>query len=202
MKELSSYITEKLNINDVNLDSLPEKLKRKYNLVYNHKTNKYDCNGSIRIDDDLIKNGYFICDFGVVKGSFDCSEFNTLTSLEGAPKEVDGYFLCNRCNNLKSLKGAPEKVGGFFNCEYCKNLESLEGAPEKVENFSCMNCENLKSLKGAPEKVGGYFCCRGCKNLKTLEGAPKEVGGNFKCSDCPQLTDYDIDTKIGGKLIK
>jgi hypothetical protein len=39
---------------------------------------------------------------------------NNLTSLKGAPKEVDGDFYCHQMLSLVSLDGAPEKIGGTF----------------------------------------------------------------------------------------
>ena len=124
----------------------------------------------------------------IVYGNFWCWGCNNLTSLEGAPKEVDGWFDCSKCENLKSLVGAPEKVGGYFNCSCCENLKSLEGAPKEVGGwFDCSECENLTSLEGAPEKVGGRFECSWCKNLVSLEGAPKKVGEYFDCSWCFNL---------------
>ena len=40
-----------------------------------------------------------------------------ITSLEGAPKTINGDFDCFN-NKLTSLKGAPTKVNGHF---YCRN---------------------------------------------------------------------------------
>ena len=53
--------------------------------------------------------------FGKVSGDFYC-ENNNLTSLEGAPQEVDLDFNC-RYNSLTSLEGAPQVVGGDFICD-------------------------------------------------------------------------------------
>ena len=74
--------------------------------------------------------------FGVVKGTFNCSG-NRLTSLRGCPREVRlGNFLCNH-NQLTSLEGVPKKVEKIFDCSNNK-LTSLEGAPKEVRwNFDC-----------------------------------------------------------------
>ena len=96
----------------------------------------------------------------IVKGNFNCSWCENLTSLEGAPKEVGGDFSCWTCKNLTSLKGAPEEVGRYFNCSWCENLTSLEGAPKEVGgDFSCWACKNLTSAKGLPAKIGGKIEC-------------------------------------------
>lgn len=52
--------------------------------------------------------------FGVVERNFIC-EYNSLTSLEGAPQKVGGDFYCGH-NSLTSLEGAPQEVGGDFYC--------------------------------------------------------------------------------------
>lgn len=111
-------------------------------------------------------------------GAFDVSALG-LTSLVGAPKEVDTNFYCCE-NQLKSLEGAPKKVGGDFSC-YNNQLKSLEGAPKEVSgDFYCYD-NQLTSLEGAPEKVGREFNCS-VNKLKSLKGAPKEVGRDFSCS--------------------
>ena len=65
--------------------------------------------------------------FGVVRGCFNC-EKNLLTSLVGAPEEVEEYFECSG-NHLTSLEGAPRKVGMRFWCHKntvsCNTLESI-----------------------------------------------------------------------------
>jgi hypothetical protein len=140
--------------------------------------------------------------WGKVSRSFNCDGCYSLTSLEGAPKFVEGDFGCYGCDSLKTLEGAPEKVSRSFNCGDCYSLKTLEGAPEKVGgHFSCNQCISLVSLKGAPEKIGGSFYCNNCKSLKTLEGAPKEMGGDFECYGCDSLKSYDIDSNINGRFL-
>jgi hypothetical protein len=92
--------------------------------------------------------------FGKVSGNFYC-QWNSLTSLEGAPEDVGLTFYCSH-NNLTSLEGAPQKVGGNFWCND-NSLTSLEGAPlEAKMNFECEN-NPLQTLLGAPQKIGGHF---------------------------------------------
>ena len=185
MRTLKDTILEKLSIDNINFDTLDENLIKKYKLVYNQKTGCYDCEGNINIKDDLIEDGHFICDFGIVKGSFDCSVCVSLETLEGAPKEVGKHFDCSSCSSLKTLKGAPIKVRGSFYCDHSNNLKTLEGAPKEVGgDFVCSYCNSLESLEGAPEEVGKDFYCRECKKLRTIKNG------------------YDIDTKIGGSFIK
>ena len=115
--------------------------------------------------------------FGRVTGSFYCSQ-NSLTTLEGAPKEVGGHFYCNN-NKLTTLEGAPQAVVGNFSCSH-NNLTTLEGAPEEVGGDFFCNHNQLTTLVGAPQAVGGDFYCYN-NNLTTLEGAPIEVGNHFDC---------------------
>lgn len=46
-----------------------------------------------------------------VSGDFDISR-NSLTSLEGCPKEVIGSFYASNSDNLKSLEYLPKHIGG------------------------------------------------------------------------------------------
>ena len=61
---------------------------------------------------------------------FDCASMY-LTSLEGAPKKINGYFNCDD-NKLKSLDGAPSEVNGGFRASNNK-LTSLEGIHKIVK---------------------------------------------------------------------
>ena len=73
---------------------------------------------------------------------------------------IKNDFSCPNCNSLTSLEGAPKEVGGDFICSICTSLTSLEGAPQKVgRDFDCSGCTSLTSLEGAPKEVGGYFYC-------------------------------------------
>jgi hypothetical protein len=113
--------------------------------------------------------------FGKVSGIFFCS-YNQLTSLEGAPQEVEGSFSCVS-NKLTSLEGAPRRVGGDFSCSN-NWVTSLEGAPQEAEGHFFCSGNKLTSLEGAPQKVRGSFHCSQNK-LTSLEGSPQEVERNF-----------------------
>jgi hypothetical protein len=216
MKSLKEYLMEAITADDpVNEETL-----KSYNLVYNDRTGRYDCDGDVKVKGDLYnpKTGTFKIKFGVVKGNFmcyglsdlrlyslegapeevggnfDCSD-NRLTSLEGAPEKVGGNFQC-ASNNIKTLKGGPKEVGGGFGCAM-NRLTSLEGAPEKVGGgFNC-NYNKLVSLEGAPEEVGDGFCCWR-NNLTSLEGAPKKVGGDFECYSNKLTTLEGAPEEVGG----
>ena len=96
--------------------------------------------------------------FNKVRGNFWCHS-NSLTTLEGAPKEVGGFFTCND-NKLTTLLGGPNDVGGSFNCSN-NELTTLEGAPYNASTTwgGYFNCDNNKlvSLLGAP-KVDLFSC--------------------------------------------
>ena len=158
-----TYINEKLTIQPVTKDrlskmreepSVDEKAKRfieENYLIWNPKTMCYDCEESVKVSKDIVAGGKLKIRFGTVSGEFYCN-YNELTSLEGAPKEVGGTFHCGN-NNLTTLEGAPQKVDDDFYCAY----------------------NELTSLEGAPQEVGGSFNCSR-NNLTTLEGAPNVVG--------------------------
>ena len=91
------------------------------------KDNVVDVRGQVKVKNKNIEsltNGAFR--FGVVSWDFWCTYCSKLTSLEGAPKEVEGDFYCTGCDKLTSLKGSPKRVGERFDCSYCKNLTSLK----------------------------------------------------------------------------
>jgi len=129
-------------------------------------------------------NGHFRCSGNYLTSlggapkevdGFDCSR-NKLTSLEGAPKEVNG-FSCS-FNYLTSLKGCPEKVNRLFACS-SNYLTSLEGAPKEVNGEFICSRNDLTSLKGAPKEVNGFSC--NYNNLTSLEGTPEKINGDFAC---------------------
>ena len=125
----------KLNIRDVKLiRRLPDELVEKYKLTLNLDTCRYDCDGNIKVESDLIKDGKLITDFGVVKGNFDCSR-NKLISLEGCPDKVGGNFYCDN-NELTSLKGCPTEIGGDIIMNQEERLKKLQNelAGKKIVN--------------------------------------------------------------------
>ena len=108
-------------------------------------------------------------------GNLYCSN-KKLTTLEGAPKKVNGDFDCTY-NKLTSLKGAPKEVNGCFDCSN-NDLVSLEGGPEKVEaEFTCFDNprlskkEIIKYSKKHPklEIDSDFGFCVGGKFQKTPE---------------------------------
>jgi hypothetical protein len=100
----------------------------------NPATGLVDVQGSFDCFNRKLKSLYKIR-FGTVTRDFDCVR-NKLTTLEGAPQQVESNFNCYN-NQLTDLVGAPETVEGDF---WCGNnqLTSLKGAPQTVEGgFSC-----------------------------------------------------------------
>ena len=206
------YINEKLAIQPVTKDRLSKIMKegpsvdentRKFikdnNLIWNLKTMSYDCDGDVKVSEDIVAGGKLKIRFGNIGGNFDCGN-NSLTTLEGAPQEVGGYFGCYD-NNLTTLEGAPQKVGGHFSCSH-NNLTTLEGAPQEVGgSFSCSS-NKLTALEGAPQEVGGMFDCSS-NNLTTLEGAPQKVGGDFICTGNTNLVlPKEIPSWVKGRIIR
>ena len=170
MKSLKEYINEglldRVKNKEVNHEILIEEfLKENYEIRGSYtikSTNKgfiVDVKGDVEVTNKSITaltNGLF--EFGEVSRHFNCTNCESLKTLEGAPEEV-WYFKCSNCNSLINLKGAPKEVGWSFECYSCKSLKSLEGAPKKVDrNFYCTGCKLLKSLEGAPKEVDAIYC--------------------------------------------
>lgn len=102
------------------------------------------------------------------------------TISENTPNEKwDVDFDCQH-NHLTSLKGAPKEVNNFW-CSY-NSLTSLVGAPRIVNgDFECLENWRLKSLDGIPEVIHGSFTCESkhITSLKDIHNQLKEVGKDF-----------------------
>ena len=191
MKSLKEYISEglldRVKNKEVNHDAVIEEfLKKNYRIKgsYTIKETKsgfvVDVKGDVKVKNKNIAsltNELF--EFGVVSGDFKCFDCSSLTSLEGAPREVGKEFNCNGCNSLRTLEGAPEKVIDYFDCSSCPSLTTLEGAPKEVGGLNCSHCESLISLEGTPQKIVYGFECVNCKSLRTLEGVPEKINACF-----------------------
>ena len=119
---------------------------------YNIKKYSINSDGSIDVDGSvLISNNPHLKQlplrFNKVSGLFNCSR-NSLTTLEGCPKEVGGYFNCGE-NQLTSLIGCPEVVGYGFDCWY-NEIDSLEGLSSRIGGNLILANNKITSLKGAP----------------------------------------------------
>lgn len=98
--------------------------------------------------------------------------------------EVNGDF--NLINSVSTLEGCPKIVNGYFSCSR-NNLESLEGAPETVANGFFCHHNNLKDLKYSPKIVKGDYSCHH-NNLKTLDDLNLDgIEGKIFAGDNPDL---------------
>lgn len=166
------------------------------------KIKDYTINNDLTVDVDgdvnlFSKNLTHIpIQFGAVKNFFIIN--NKLTSLVGAPFEVDGYFYCQN-NQLTSLKGAPQVVNGTFNCSHNK-LTSLEGSPREIAGIFDCSYNLLKSLEGGPDSVFGSYNCNN-NQLETLKLSHIHLlGESLNCSN-NQLTDLSgVPFMIEGTL--
>jgi len=123
---------------------------------------------------------------------------NNFSSLEGCTQDIGGSFNCSNQKgdqSLTSLKGGPKKIQGTYNCSD-NSINSLEGGPEYVgDKFRCYD-NNLTTLVGGPEEVGGNYYCNQ-NDLTTLEGFPKKFrGDNVDCSnnDIYSLEGLSVDS--------
>ena len=206
----SEYINEKLDIKPVTKGMLADirkvpqesekaaELIRLCNLKYNGITKRYD-GEVVKITDEYLVDGKFPFKFGEIKRTFDCSNCDTLETLEGAPLHTT-RFVCNDCPKLKTLEGAPQTVDGLFDCNHCINLESFIGAPKSVGNFLASST-NVKTLEGAPQRTDGFFDCSYSHSLETTKGAPQYVGGDFDLSKSEKLEKIeDCPSYIGSEF--
>ena len=120
------------------------------------------CKGDVTITNDDLVDNKLPFQFGEIGGSLFLNKCDSLVSLEGCPKKVNGSFHCQNCK-ITSLQYCPQEVKGNFFCQFCFNLTSLEGAPEIINGiFSIYGNTDLTSLEGAPKLVKSYFDCRDC----------------------------------------
>ena len=129
---------------------------------------------------------------------FDCSQ-NLLTDLMHLPSTIGGKLICS-FNQLKTLKGCPHTVGNDFDC-MANNLTSLEHGPANVLRpdgtyKGYYNCayNDITNLVGSPEKIGS-FNCKGNK-IVSLEGIPKVIYGYFDLNKNPGKFDRNEIVKM------
>ena len=111
-------------------------LKDNYKITgsYIIKDGVVDVKGDVKVKNreiESLTNGTFR--FGTVQGCFYCVRCTKLTSLKGAPENVNSDFYCSDCSNLTSLEGAPEEVGGDFYCNDCSSLKSIKGISPNIK---------------------------------------------------------------------
>ena len=180
MKNLKEYIIEGIFDIEDNINNIDESIKDQIKIFLK---DNFDEASSCKISDKPNKDGKY-----EVSNSKDMKVKNVkITSLTNGLfiwTNVGGNFDCSYCKSLTSLEGAPKEVGEDFYCYYCDSLTSLEGAPTEVKGyFDCSVCDSLISLKGAPKKVGGDFGCRDCGEQFTKEDIKKVsyVDGKIYC---------------------
>lgn len=122
---------------------------------------------------------------------------NQLTTLDGAPQQVDGDFHCDN-NRLHTLEGAPSTLGGYLYC-YNNHLISLKGAPAIINGDFWCNSNYLQTLSGGPKTVKGLFTCAH-NALLSLHGAPTDIGGDFDCSSNLLTSMLGSPYTIGGAI--
>ena len=177
MKDLYESI---LNDIDVTLTDSDVKVARV--LIQKYLEDNYSYRGNCTVSEKPNKDGLYevSSDSGIeVKNT----KITSFTNGSFVWTNVEGYFNCSNCNSLKTLEGAPKEVEGTFYCTGCKSLKTLEGAPEIVHHFDCSYCKSLKTLEGAPEIVRGNFYCSDCGKLFTKDYVKKisKINGYIYC---------------------
>ena len=176
MKNLKEYIVEGIFDIDDNIDNFDESIKDQ---IKRFLKDNFDGASFCKISDKPNADGkYEVSSTGNIR--VENEKITSLTNGIFIWVKVTGYFSCAFCKSLTSLEGAPKEVSEGFSCAFCESLISLEGAPEEVwGDFACSQCQSLQSLKGAPIYVHRDFTCAGCDSLTSLKGAPKKVGGEI-----------------------
>jgi hypothetical protein len=137
---------------------------------------------------------YQIRDDGSIDVDGDVDLYEKLEDLKQLPlifNEVKGYFKCDD-NSLTSLEGCPKEVSdGFFSCSWDK-LTSLEHSPKIIKgDFYCPGNEHLTSLEGLEDThISGELDIWGCSRLYSLKGFPKKFS-SFDCGQTPIEPIYD-----------
>ena len=180
----------------------------KNNLVYNPKTDRYDCKEGLYLTDTDIIDGHFPVKFGVINGNFICQDCKSLISLQGAPTKVKGDISYTGCTNLPNYKQL--RLQEYIQDKkliYNKKTKMYDCKEDLSFSYPCSN-EAIKSGKipikigkvngdfkyswfgekasfiNFPEEVIGNFELIGAKKITNLKGCPKKVGGDFIVSCC------------------
>ena len=143
------------NPEKIEIHKLCKKYKiQNYKIWFNEKTGKYTVNVSGPVDLSMQKLTQIPITFGVVNGFFDCS-LNNLTDLTNAPFRSGHGFSCKNQygNTLTSLKGAPKEVEYIFDCSNNDNLISYEYGPEIVGGTINLSYTNMTSLDNLPDNI-------------------------------------------------
>lgn len=149
MKTLTDFLNEGINskVDNPNRDEVVKWIDKNYKCLGLKISNNPNEDGlyevmatSVELKNKNISsltNGMFVW---IYTKFFSCSRCKNLTSLDGAPSEVDSDFYCYD-TAIKDLTGAPNVVGGDFNCSGCNSLVSLEGSPVYIGgDFDCSDC--------------------------------------------------------------
>jgi hypothetical protein len=99
-----------------------------------------------------------------VSGSFHVYDNQSLTSLEGGPKEVGKDYIADRCS-LTSLEGLPSKIGGRISLSR-NPLTSLQG----INKLKEMKGEIYLNNCPINSHILGVFFIKGCLGIN----APSE----------------------------
>jgi hypothetical protein len=93
-----------------------------------------------------------------INGDFICIFNPELRSLKGGPEKVTKMCKIFDCSNnsLKSLEGCPKIIEGKFKC-LNNTLPSLVGGPEICKGDFYCSTNWITSLEGCPKEIGGYF---------------------------------------------
>lgn len=195
MESLQNYIIEAMGGED------KQAIKETKNKIKEYLKKYYMGASYMKISKTPDANGKFIV----------TTAYITTKTLTDISSLTNGLFKFGPCEtleivnvrNLTSLEGAPQDVERDCKICLCTELKSLEGCPKNVGSFECSNT-GIISLEGGPTEVGGDYKVNDNNDLKTLKGAPKKVYRNFDCSRWENpFTEKDVQSvcKVEGNIL-
>ena len=115
MRNLKEYIVEGIFDIDNNIDNVDKNIKAQ---IKQFLKDNFDGASSCKISKNPNKDGkYEVSSSKNIKAKNKKITF--LTNGMFIWTEVGGNFYCYWCNSLTSLEGAPKEVGGSFYCSNC-----------------------------------------------------------------------------------
>ena len=192
-----------------------------HNLVLNKETKRYDCDGDLYINNQIVlgQDGNLLIPLGRVEGDFTC-RIQKLKYTNNLPTMIGGKYLIDNWHILPKeqeeyrkkifySKLVLNKKTNRYDSKYdviVRKEDLIDGhLPVQFNQvkgrFSIGNCDDLVNLKGAPAIVGGNFEVFNCKDLLSLDGGPDWVGKDYNIASCNMLYSIKgIASHIGGGL--
>jgi hypothetical protein len=146
-----------------------KKYQKHYTLTSDGKINAY-CDVKLYYTVTQIKYP-----FGYVKGLFSCNGCTDLTSLIGAPKEVESSFSCNGCEKLTSLIGSPTEVGKSYIYSDCSQITSLIGFPKYIKLNIALGRNGFTNNSSYKKRDYRFYIAMWLELLESVTNKEREI---------------------------